>query len=263
MTAEGYVKQYTQVVQPHLEKAIVFQKHAFFHSVPYAAPRELTERHVTMLAAIESEISPILPASYFTTYRYGANVGVNLGLSVAPGGIDGKAHLNTSGSIHLAKFMKDKPDLRNRLYSLIKEMLHETYGNMRWYKRLLFLCKRLNDDTKEERTIEGTPVSDIWLTCLPKHEKVHCDKNVVRATFLFTTKDVTGGKLVFASPTRKVGTYQVNTREIIAGKWAEFPHCNAVGSKHIHTTRTSWTIYLDYRVFGSSWKFLYPKGYIH
>jgi hypothetical protein len=190
-------------------------------------------------------------------------VGVNLGLSVAPGGIYGKAHLNTSGSIHSAKFMKNKPELRKRLYALIRDMLQEAYGNTGWFKRLLFLCNRLNEETKEERTIEGTPISVIWLTCLPKHEKVHCDKNVVGATFLFTTKDIAGGKLVFPSPTRKVGTYQVNTNEIIAGKWAEFPHCNAVNSKHVCETRSSWTVYLDYRVFGKSWHFVYPKGYIH
>jgi hypothetical protein len=107
------------------------------------------------------------------------------------------------------------------------------------------------------------PISGVWLTCRPQHKNVHCDKNVVGSTFLFITKDVAGGKLMMALPTRKAGAYQVNTREVVAGKWAEFPHCNVVNSNNVRNCRTLWTVYLDHHVLGKTWNFVFPKGHTH
>jgi hypothetical protein len=128
---------------------------------------------------------------------------------------------------------------------------------------MLFLCAKLNEETNKERTIKGMPISGVWLTCPPQHKNVHCDKNVVGSTFLFTTKDVAWGKLMMAFPTRKVGAYQVNTQEVIAGKWGEFPHCNAVNSNNVRECPTSWTVCLDYRLFGKTWNFVFSKGHTH
>jgi hypothetical protein len=76
---------------------------------------------------------------------------------------------------------------------------------------------------------------------------VHCDKNAVDCSF-HDEVDVAGAVDV-GSPNEE-GVHQVNTCEIIV-LWevGEFPHCNAVDSKHVSESRTSWTVYLDYRVF--------------
>jgi hypothetical protein len=171
LSKEGYVKRYTQVLQSKLPKCIDFQKHPFSYSIPYNATRALKEQHISRLeqhisrlASIEDKITSLLPSSYFITHHYGANEGVNLGLSIAPEGM-------YRNIIHSARFVKNEPDLRKRLYALIRDMMQETYGNTGWYKRLLFLCRRLNEDTGEEPTQGGMPISAIWLTCLSQKTK--------------------------------------------------------------------------------------------
>jgi hypothetical protein len=61
----------------------------------------------------------------------------------------------------------------------------------------------------------------------------------VGATFLLTTSDVEGAELVLLSPTSTMAKQRIVPGQILAGAWANHPHCNinVQGSK---TTRTSW-----------------------
>jgi hypothetical protein len=68
------------------------------------------------LSSIKKEVTSRITKSDYAKHRYGANEGINLGVSVASGGC-------YHGSIHTAKFLKDKTNLRKRLHAVIREML--------------------------------------------------------------------------------------------------------------------------------------------
>ena len=120
------------------------------------------------------------------------------------------------------------------------------------------ITEKLNCDSNEERAIPGIPASGIWLNANPRTEKVHCDANVVGPTFLLTTKASEGGNLIMCTSSRKLMKVKLKPNMIVAGKWAQYAHCNTkVNSKG----RTSWTIYLDWRVFSSNYVCKTPKGF--
>jgi hypothetical protein len=75
--------------------------------------------------------------------------------------------------------------------------------------RLLLLTTKLNHDMKDQRTLTGLPLTGIWLTQKPNEGNVHCDRNVVGATFLLTTSDVTGSTLCLSTPTGKLAKYDL------------------------------------------------------
>ena len=136
--------------------------------------------------------------------------------------------------------------------------LMTVYGHCTWYRRMCLITEKLNYDSNEERAIPGIPVSGIWLNTNPKTEKVHCDANVVGPTFLLTTKASEGGNLIMCTSSRKLMKVKLKPNMIVAGKWAQYAHCNTkVNSKG----RTSWTIYLDWRVFSSNYVHKTPKGF--
>jgi hypothetical protein len=88
----------------------------------------------------------------------------------------------------------------------------------------------------------------------PNEGNVHCDRNVVGATFLLTTSDVTGSTLCLSTPTGKLAKYDLKPGAIIGGSWASYSHCNLKVDNHPGNSRTSWTLYLDARVFSKRYK---------
>ena len=114
---------------------------------------------------------------------------MNLGISVVSGGVHADKSKNISGSIHYSSVVKKYPELRERLYRIIKETLDAVYGHCSWCRRMCLITEKLNYDSNEERAIPGVPASGIWLNANPKTEKVHCDANVVGPTFLLTARE--------------------------------------------------------------------------
>ena len=193
-------------------------------------------------------------------HRYGANEGYNLGLSVAPGFPHGDKAKGISGSVQWAELTKSRPDLRRSLITCLTHILHDAYGDQAWFQRLLHLTTKLNSDTGETRTIPSLPISGLWLTQNPKPEGVHCDRNVVGATFLLTTSSAKGAVLVLHSPTGKLIKHKLMPGQILAGSWANHAHCNS--KVDCSEFRTSWTLYLDLRVFCSRYVYAKPKGFV-
>ena len=262
LTARGFVRKHTPVIFRDLPQNIIFEKHAFFHKIPHVAFRASVE-HTLLdeLRAIEKDVREISKTSSVdpTLHRYGANKGYNLGLSVAPGFPHGDKEKGISGSVQWAEIVKSRPQLRNALISCLTQILHKAYGDQAWFQRLLHLTTKLNTDTGETRTIPSLPISGIWLTQNPKEEGVHCDKNVVGATFLLTTSSAEGAQLVMRTPTGKVIKHRLTPGHILAGSWANHAHCNCKVKKA--EFRTSWTLYLDFRVFCSRYIYAESKGF--
>jgi hypothetical protein len=215
--------------------------------------------HLAELIILDNEIKSLIDTTKsLQVHKYGANFGVNLGLSVAPGGSHGKGR---SGSIQFAKIVKSRPDLRRRIYLALSAALNKTFGSKLWYRRMMKLATRLNEDSGEQRTIPGLPATGIWYARHCRKEAVHCDENVVGATFLFTTQSFEGGLLGLLSPSGKLVTHCLKAGEILAGKWAENPHCNLGVTDATVNERTSWTIYFDRRVFSNKYAYIEPVGF--
>jgi hypothetical protein len=67
----------------------------------------------------------------------------------------------------------------------------------------------------------------MWFKVVPKQEAVHCDRNVVGATFVLSTYKGDGAVLVLSTTSQKnVAKIQINPPMILAGKWANYAHCN-------------------------------------
>ena len=224
MTSAGYIRQDTCIFIEALPKDTPFHNHPMFHDVPYL----VTRRNIQLswldeLRSIEQEIRS---SHQSTKHKYGANTGYNLGISIVSGGSYADKSKNVSGSIHTASLVKHSPDLGNRIVNCFKKILHANYGNQGWYKRLLLITTQLNRQSKERRTIPGLPLSGLWLTEQPNGESVHCDRNVVGATFLLTTSDAKGSTLWLSSPTQKLAKFDLKPGFVVAGSWASHAHCN-------------------------------------
>jgi hypothetical protein len=258
MNRYGYIKQSTRVCHDGLLPS-AFYNHPFFHGIPYASLKG-TVRPVLLdqLRSIEREVRDMHRSQ---KHRYGANEGVNVGISILTGGHFSDANKGISGSLHSADVVKGRPALRKRIVDLFTEILEESYGDQAWYKRLLCLTTKLNEETGESRTIPGLPLSGLWLTEKPNEERVHCDTNVVGATFLLTTSDVDGSTLCLSSPTGQLGKYNLKPGVILAGGWANYSHCNSKVDERPGNFRTSWTLYLDGRAFSKRWVYVQPQGY--
>jgi hypothetical protein len=198
MTVEGYIKQSTRVSVDELPKDSAFHNHPFFHGIPYIAKRSnVRPDWIQRLQSIEKEVREINES---WKHRLGANEGNNVGISIVTGGTHGNMIKGISGSIHQACVVKGRPKLRKRILECFKEILDGIYGDQAWYKRLLRITTQLNKETNESRTIPGLPLSGLWLSEKPNEESVHCDKNVVGATFLLTSSDVEGSTLCLSTP---------------------------------------------------------------
>lgn len=264
LTAGGLVKKCTPVLLSDTPKGVAFCQHPFFHAIPHVTLQAVGHEHLDELRALEEKILAVIAEdeTVLELHRYGANKGVNLGLSVVGGGHYADKEKGVSGSIHFAKIVKSRPDLRFRVYNVFRKLLVGSFGKAAWYKRQLLLTQRLNFDSGETRTLPDMPVSAIWLTQQPQAEAVHCDRNVVGSTFLLTSKSGQGAAVCLCSPSGKYITHQLKPGEVMAGQWANYAHCNVNVSKKDRNTRTSWTIYLDGRVFSKRYVYVEPKGFV-
>jgi hypothetical protein len=211
---------------------------------------------------LEKEILELLQASTkktYTSHKYGANEGINCGMSFSGGGTLSNKDNGISGTVQWRAFIKGRPDLRKRLCNLFKIILQEAFGACLWYKRLSHLTAKINSESGNERTLSGLPLTGLWFNIVPKQEAVHCDRNVVGATFVLSTYEGDGASLVLSTTSLKnVGKIQINPPMILAGRWANYAHCNT--NIATESTRKSWTLYLDKRAFSTRYIYNVPNG---
>jgi hypothetical protein len=150
MTAHlGYVKNSTKVLFDDTRHHQSFDVHPFFHTIPYACIRETLGKHPFFeLRCLEKEIQEILQASTkmkYTSHKYGANEGVNCGMSFSGGGTLSNKDSGVSGTVQWSAFIKGKPDLRKRLCDLFRIILQDAFGDCLWYKGLLVMNRSTRD----------------------------------------------------------------------------------------------------------------------
>jgi hypothetical protein len=155
----GFVKHYTRVLFNDTRQLQSFDYHPFFHTVPYACVREtLGNQPFVELRCLEKEILELLPASTkrkYTTHTYGANEGLNCGISFSGGGVLSNKESGISGTVQWSAFIKGRPNLRKRLCNLFQRILLEAFGACLWYKCLLHLTTKINSESGYERTLSG------------------------------------------------------------------------------------------------------------
>jgi hypothetical protein len=226
----GLLKNSTKVLFGDTRHLQSFDSHPFFHKIPYACIREtLRNQAFAELRCLEKEIIELLQLSKenYTAHKYGANEGENCGMSFSGGGTLSNKVSGISGTVQWSGFIKRQPELRKRLYNLFEIILEEAFGPCLWYKRLLRLTAKINSESGYERTLPGLPLTGIWFNVVPKQEAVHCDRHVVGATFVLSTYEGDGAVLVLSTTSPKnVAKIQINPPMILAGKWANYAHCN-------------------------------------
>lgn len=259
LRADGMVRPETRVFFDRVTTSTTLQDHAFFAQVPNMCLRRVSPEKVQHLCHMENKVRSLFSDTAAVPHRYGANGGVNIGISVVDGGSHARG--GKSGSIHYSDCMKSYPQLRNDIISLLGSILDEAFGDLLWYKNSKAVCAKLNQDSREKRTLPGMPSSGIWLSTAPKAEKIHCDGNVAGPTFLLSTYPAAPGTaaLCTMSPGREPTQTTMSPGMVLGGKWASNAHCNTRLDKAAVTKRTSWTIYLDKRVFGCNYKFVAPN----
>ncbi len=261
----GFVKNSTKVLFGDTRYLQSFDSHPFFHKIPYACVREtIGIRLFAELLCLEKQILELLESSKenYTAHKYGANEGVNCGISFSAGGTLSNKESGISGTVQWSAFVKKRPDLRRRLCNLFQRILEEAFGSCLWYKRLLHLTAKINSESGYERTLPGLPLTGMWFNIVPKQEAVHCDRNVVGATFVLSTYQGNGAVLVLSTTSPKtVAKIQINPPMILAGKWANYAHCNTNVSIEAESKRKSWTLYLDKRAFSTRYAYNVPNGF--
>jgi hypothetical protein len=259
LTMRGFVLKSSKLLLDGLAPEN-FRSHNIWHNIPYAVLRSVDESLLDRLRLIETKIASVLKNGDIADHKYGANVGYNLGYSIVSGGTHAGKSKNVSGSIHWCKTMKARPELRAELGSVFAEILENAFGSDPWYRRL----KQIAENVRREengRFLDGMPLSAWWWTRFPKKENVHCDRNVVGATFLLTTATVHGATFVGMNPNGKTMRHRLKAGTIMGGTWAQHAHCNSPSSEIVLAQRTTWTLYLDKRVFSKKYIVTEPNGF--
>jgi hypothetical protein len=91
---------------------VAFSIHPFFDGIPHVILQENCN-HLDELRKIEEEIANLINEEKKTleSHKYGANIGINLGLSIVDAGSHADKSKGVSGSIHFANFVKSRPHL--------------------------------------------------------------------------------------------------------------------------------------------------------
>ena len=101
----------------------------------------------------------------------------------------------------------------------------------------------------------------MWFNVVPKQEAVHCDRNVVGATFVLSTYEGDGAVLVLSTTSQKnVAKIQINPPMIVAGKCVNYGYCNTNVSNATESKRKTSKLYLDKRAFSTRYSYNVPNG---
>ena len=255
----GFVKRHTKVLR---SDGPVSRDDFIFHGIPQCVPRNFSSSLFDRLRDLENNVFPsaVLASHWFaeSTHKYGANGGINLGNRIVTGGRHASKSTGVSGSIHPCPMARNSPAEYASMISLLRGILEDCYGSCLWYKRLCRLCEHLNDESTEPRTLPGLPVSGVWYSTKTRKEKIHVDRNICGAIFTFSTYAVRGkAKLAILAPGGGLlRTFDLSPRSVLGGRWGSSPHCNVNVDAHVTSTRTSWTLYLDAKVFSAKYKYI-------
>ena len=121
------------------------------------------------------------------------------------------------------------------------EILHRTYGHIRWYKNLM---EGIAEDMKKY-LLRNTPCTSIWWSRERRHSNVHVDGDAYGASFLFVPRQYKGGAITFRHrSSNEELSYVVPPGTVVAGRWGRSHHYN----KPFRGVRNSIVMYADYRV---------------
>ena len=260
LTLRGFVLKHSTLLMNDVPPQD-FHCHAMWHNIPYSVLRPVENDLLVRLRCVEVRFLQILKDGDITDHKYGANEGYNLGLSVAPGYPHGNLEKGISGSIQWSKALKDKPALRAELGLIFRDILERAFGSDPWYCRLKAIAEKVRRE-EAGRVLDDMPLSAWWWTRFPKTENIHCDRNVVGATFLLTTATVKGSTFVGLNPKGKTMRHHLKAGTIMGGKWAQYAHCNSPSGEGMAAQRTTWTLYLDKNAFSKHYIVAESKGFV-
>jgi len=269
MNAQGFIYNNVKVM---VTEPSLTNNHPYFHGVPHFKLKKLPQHLIDDIQQAETLLfdeNLYLEAqgrcrrrSRSRNHRFGGNTGVNFGIRVLNGGGYACKEFGRSGVIHPSPLLDKNDELisRDELWKLVKDVLDEMYGKEAWYKRVVHIAAKLNEEARAERCIPGTPVSGIWITTTAKENAVHIDTNVVGPTFVFSVwmDDHNPVYLNVCSPDGRHNKKARLNGKVAAGLWASFPHCN-IGTNENNVLRHSWTCYMDQHVFSLLYRDLYKS----
>ena len=251
VAVSGRLKKDTPVFLRKIKPGPEFCTHPIFPKVPNVSIRHVGKGPFKKLMdLLEKEIEPLATGRP----HLDANTGIQLGMSVTQGG-------RKRNTIQWGKFMKNKPNLRERLCKAAKEVLESAFGKCSWYRRLLDLTKRLERDSGEQRTLPGLPCTGIWYTLSTEENGIHCDSSSVGASFLLSTRKVQGGHINLQLPGGHFAKKKIEQRVCLAGRWSENAHCNTEVDPETATNRRSIVLYLNRAAFSKAYKYSIPTGF--
>ena len=258
MSKTGRLNESTRVFFSCIPPGRGFCSHQIFPKTPNQTLRQISKEHWKKWKSIEREVGQSIEQKALRRKtaqgHLNVNLGVQLGMSVVSGG-------RGSNTIQWGAFMKNRPHLRKRMCGVLRDMMEDTFGGCWWYRRLLELVQKLNLQSREDRTLPGIPCTGIWYTTLTKNEGIHCDNNVVGATFLFSTQRVQGGTVNLQQPSGNYASRKLETSWCLAGRWAENAHCNTEVDDKTALRRRSLVLYLDRAAFTAAYKLRKPVGF--
>jgi hypothetical protein len=142
-------------------------------------------------------------------------------------------------------------------FDLIASILQEAFGDLRWYRSMVHLCKQLNTQSGEQRTIPNAPISGIWLTLSSRgDDQALCASNIVGPIFLLSTSSSCPGKVELCFISKKGHAYKhaLMPGLVLGGTWGSLTHSYVDADGVAEEQCISWTFFLDYRVFGANYK---------
>lgn len=253
---DGKLKKATPVFFSRIPSGAGFCDHAIFpRSIPFAVLSTAPWTILQELHDFLDSVQVIIDKEPGLRTHLNANKGVQLGLSVVGGG----RHRN---SIQWGRFMKNRPNMRSTFIRIIQRLLHSVYGSTTWYRHMLQVTTKLNKDSGDFRTIPGVPFSGIWFTQVTDNLGTHRDGNSVGVSVVMSTKHVAGGHLCLQKPNGDWIEHLLMPGLLVAGRWAEWVHCNSNVCAPTTRSRRSIIFYLDRAAFSARYRYIKPRGYI-
>lgn len=176
--------------------------------------------------------------------------GLSLAKTTVTGGYYADKSNGIAGSFHDNPHLFALKDLEDEMVEVISDFIVEAFGQCIWYKCALSKLEDLPDcKFIKQRRI---PCSHIWWTRSLEVNNVHVDNNTVGPAFLFTSISYGGGNLSSYTPKNGVRNITMERGVVVGGRWAQFPH----SSTPAQIGRTSFVVYLDYRVLRDSYQWI-------
>ena len=238
--------------------------------VPPLVTRRLKLGHIQRLRELEAKLKIVLRirGGYKRDAR-DSNNGYSLGRTTVNGGTHSSKEDGIAGSLHMNRTLTgmsrakknecalrgvDADQLQEDIVNAITDVILCSFGKSPWFTASLDKLK----DIPEIRFLPGhkIPNSHIWFTIDPEAFHVHTDTNTIPPAFLICVSEAKGGELCCLPPIGGPRVVSFEQPTIVAGAWAQYPHCNLPVTKG---ERHSFVVYMDHRNLAESYKEMIVK----